>query len=160
MPFQHPLSTLLSGVMAARGMLANPAMFAEPRVPSLSTITASHPPQQHSQPAISPPVPITVPSTPSSSSYTSCPCSRPTPLECVREYVSLALQYGGPFVTHHRHLQFMLYSSLSRAERDELGECRSLGGLVDFMRLRGWWHDNMPDQSAVSTLADTFSTVL
>mmetsp|Transcript_39915 Transcript_39915/g.78474 ORF Transcript_39915/g.78474 Transcript_39915/m.78474 type:complete len:97 (+) Transcript_39915:62-352(+) len=87
--------TGVDGVMSARGILANPAMFNGD-----STI----------------------------------------PVACLRDYLQLALEYGGPFTIHHHHLMFMMHGHISRAERHEFSLIRSMAGLIDFFRERDWWH--------------------
>ena len=62
------------------------------------------------------------------------------PLECVVDYLKLALEYGAaPFIVHHHQLAFMLREHLSRAERLEFQTLTSMSALVDFFTDRNWW---------------------
>lgn len=85
--------TGVDGVMSARGILANPALFA---------------------------------------GY------KQVPLDCVKEYLDLALQYGGRFSVHHHHLMFMLQRYLPRAERLHFSSLNTMAAVVDFFSARGW----------------------
>lgn len=91
--------TNADGVLCARGLLSNPALFAGYKAP---------------------------------------------PLACFAQYLDLALQYGGSFPIHHNHLMFMMFPHLAKAERYEFSRLRSLAGIVDFFRERGWWAQNGP----------------
>lgn len=61
------------------------------------------------------------------------------PLDCVIDYLQLALKYGGLFTTHHHHLMFMLFGRVSKADRREFSLLRSLPGILDYFHMRGWF---------------------
>jgi tRNA-dihydrouridine synthase 4 len=82
-------STGVDGVMAARGILENPAMFAGASV---------------------------------------------TPVECVQQWVRIALDIGTPFTTFHHHLIYMCERILSRAERRIFNSLSSTSAVIDFLR--------------------------
>jgi tRNA-dihydrouridine synthase 4 len=86
-------STGVNGVMSARGILANPALFKG---------------YDH------------------------------VPLECVQDYLDLALQYGGRFAIHHHHFMFMVHRHLNRPERVEFSKLNSMAAVIDFFRERLW----------------------
>ncbi|CAL4099456.1 unnamed protein product, partial [Meganyctiphanes norvegica] len=81
--------TNVNGVMAARGMLANPAMFA---------------------------------------GYNT------TPLECVQDWVDIALSTGTHFSCFHHHLIYMLEKSFTRAERRYFNILGSTSGVISFLK--------------------------
>ncbi|XP_005100580.1 tRNA-dihydrouridine(20a/20b) synthase [NAD(P)+]-like [Aplysia californica] len=81
--------TGVDGVMAARGILANPAMYA---------------------------------------GY------KDTPLQCVQDWVDIALSIGTQFPCFHHHLIFMLEHILSKAERNVFNSLASLSAVLDFLR--------------------------
>lgn len=83
---KHPLS--FTGVMAARGILENPAMYA---------------------------------------GYES------TPLECVKDFVNIALSTGTSFSCFHHHLIYMLEKSLSRSERRYFNVLGSTSGVINYL---------------------------
>lgn len=86
--------TKCDGIMSARGILANPALYA---------------------------------------GY------KDIPMECIIDYLKLALEYGGKFSIHHHHLLYMLYRHLSRPERLVFAQLTSMLGILDFFEDRGWW---------------------
>lgn len=77
-----------TGVMAARGILENPAMYA---------------------------------------GYES------TPLECVKDFVNIAVSTGTPFSCFHHHLIYMLEKSLSRSERRYFNVLGSTSGVISYL---------------------------
>uniref|UniRef100_A0A3B3T7L3 tRNA-dihydrouridine synthase n=1 Tax=Paramormyrops kingsleyae TaxID=1676925 RepID=A0A3B3T7L3_9TELE len=83
------LHTRVDGVMAARGLLANPAMFA---------------------------------------GYEN------TPLECVWDWVDIALEHGTPFTCFHHHLIYMLERVSSPAERRVFNALSSTSAVIDYLR--------------------------
>jgi len=54
------------------------------------------------------------------------------PIECVEDYLELAMLYGGRFNIHHHHLMFMMHKHLGRAERLQFANLCSMAGVVDF----------------------------
>ncbi|XP_042874992.1 uncharacterized protein LOC122255146 [Penaeus japonicus] len=80
--------TGVDGVMAARGILENPAMYA---------------------------------------GYES------TPLECVKDFVNIALSTGTSFSCFHHHLIYMLEKSLSRSERRYFNVLGSTSGVINYL---------------------------
>jgi tRNA-dihydrouridine synthase 4 len=87
-------TTGAKGIMSARGILANPAIF----------------------------------------QYVES-----VPLECISDYLDLAIQYGeGRFAIHHHHLMFMLSRYLSRGERTQFAHLCSMSGIIDFFAERNW----------------------
>eukprot|EP00741_Cyanophora_paradoxa_P010200 tig00020510_g9875.t1 len=85
--------TGVHGVMAARGLLQNPALFSGHDTP---------------------------------------------PLECALDFLRIATELGTSFTTTHTHLMFMLLGVQDRHERREFNSLRSLAGVVDFFRDRGY----------------------
>ncbi|XP_048863870.1 tRNA-dihydrouridine(20a/20b) synthase [NAD(P)+]-like isoform X1 [Brienomyrus brachyistius] len=83
------LRTGVDGVMVARGLLANPAMFA---------------------------------------GYEN------TPLECVWDWVDIALEHGTPFTCFHQHLIYMLERVSSPAERRVFNALSSTSAVIDYLR--------------------------
>ncbi|XP_047146871.1 tRNA-dihydrouridine(20a/20b) synthase [NAD(P)+]-like isoform X1 [Hydra vulgaris] len=84
--------TGVNGVMAAQGMLNNPAMYAGYEV---------------------------------------------TPLQCVKDWVNIALSLGTPFVTFHHHLIFMLDKWLSnKGEKMLFNNLSSVAAVLDFLEDR------------------------
>lgn len=81
--------TGVDGVMAARGILANPAMYA---------------------------------------GY------KDTPMQCVQDWVDIALATGTPFPCFHHHLIYMLEHNLGRAERAVFNSLASASAVMDFLR--------------------------
>lgn len=81
--------TGVNGVMAARGMLSNPAMFA---------------------------------------GYDS------TPLQCVTDWVNIALSHGTSFTNFHHHLMYMLEKVTSKAERRVFSELKSTAAVLDYLK--------------------------
>ncbi|KAK7084618.1 tRNA-dihydrouridine(20a/20b) synthase [NAD(P)+]-like protein [Halocaridina rubra] len=81
-------ATEVNGVMAARGILDNPAMFA---------------------------------------GYDF------TPLECVKDWLDLALSSGTHFSCFHHHLIYMLNKSLTRAEKKHFNVLGSASGVLTFL---------------------------
>ncbi|XP_063845447.1 tRNA-dihydrouridine(20a/20b) synthase [NAD(P)+]-like isoform X2 [Scylla paramamosain] len=56
-----------------------------------------------------------------------------TPLECVREWVHLALSTGTPFTCFHHHLIYMLEHTLTRAERRYFNILTSTTGVLAYL---------------------------
>nr|XP_016849499.1 PREDICTED: tRNA-dihydrouridine(20a/20b) synthase [NAD(P)+]-like isoform X1 [Anolis carolinensis] len=77
------------GVMVARGLLANPAMFA---------------------------------------GY------EETPLECVQDWVHIALEHGTPFMCFHHHLMYMLERITSKQEKKIFNVLSSTSAVLDYLR--------------------------
>ncbi|XP_058968110.2 tRNA-dihydrouridine(20a/20b) synthase [NAD(P)+]-like isoform X1 [Pocillopora verrucosa] len=82
--------TGVSGVMAARGILNNPAMFA---------------------------------------GYQS------TPLQCVADWVDVALSLGIPFTNFHHHLIYMLEKVTTKADRRVFSELKSIPSVLEYLRV-------------------------
>ncbi|XP_028810052.1 tRNA-dihydrouridine(20a/20b) synthase [NAD(P)+]-like [Denticeps clupeoides] len=80
--------TGVDGVMAARGLLANPAMFA---------------------------------------GY------EETPLDCVWDWVDVALEHGTPFTCFHHHLIYMLERISSQPERKVFNTLSSTSAVIDYL---------------------------
>lgn len=80
--------TGVNGVMAARGILNNPAMYA---------------------------------------GY-NC-----TPLQCVTDWVDIALSLGTPFSCFHHHLMYMLEKVTTKAERRVFSELKSTAAVLDYL---------------------------
>ncbi|XP_029922946.1 tRNA-dihydrouridine(20a/20b) synthase [NAD(P)+]-like isoform X1 [Myripristis murdjan] len=80
--------TGVDGVMAARGLLANPAMFA---------------------------------------GY------EDTPLECVWDWVDIAIEQGTPFTCFHHHLIYMLERVSSQPERKVFNSLSSTSAVIDYL---------------------------
>ncbi|KAK8741667.1 hypothetical protein OTU49_002328, partial [Cherax quadricarinatus] len=80
--------TGVNGVMAARGMLENPAMYAGYKT---------------------------------------------TPLECVKDWVNIALSTGTHFTCFHHHLIYMMEKSLTRAERRYFNVLGSTSGVLTYL---------------------------
>ncbi|XP_039523820.1 tRNA-dihydrouridine(20a/20b) synthase [NAD(P)+]-like [Pimephales promelas] len=80
--------TGVDGVMAARGLLANPAMFA---------------------------------------GY------EETPLQCVWDWVDIAVEHGTPFSCFHHHLIYMLERITSQPERRVFNTLSSTSAVIDFL---------------------------
>ncbi|KAJ0022144.1 hypothetical protein NQD34_009634 [Periophthalmus magnuspinnatus] len=81
--------TGVDGVMSARGLLANPAMFA---------------------------------------GY------EDTPLQCVWDWVDLAIEHGTPFTCFHQHLIYMLERVTSQPERKVFNSLYSTSGVIDYLQ--------------------------
>ncbi|KAH3880911.1 tRNA-dihydrouridine(20a/20b) synthase [NAD(P)+]-like [Dreissena polymorpha] len=81
--------TGVQGVMSARGMLQNPAMFT-----GLEN----------------------------------------TPLQCMEDWVAIALQYGTPFSIFHHHLMYMCERIMSKAERRIFNSLPSTAAVLDYLR--------------------------
>ncbi|XP_027044033.1 tRNA-dihydrouridine(20a/20b) synthase [NAD(P)+]-like [Pocillopora damicornis] len=82
--------TGVGGVMAARGILNNPAMFA---------------------------------------GYQS------TPLQCVTDWVDVALSLGTPFTNFHHHLIYMLEKVTTKADRRVFSELKSIPSVLEYLRV-------------------------
>uniref|UniRef100_A0A8C4RPZ6 tRNA-dihydrouridine synthase n=2 Tax=Erpetoichthys calabaricus TaxID=27687 RepID=A0A8C4RPZ6_ERPCA len=82
------LLTGVDGVMAARGLLANPAMFAG---------------------------------------------SEDTPLECVWDWVDVAMKHGTPFTCFHHHLMYMMEKITSQQEKKVFNSLSSTAGVIDYL---------------------------
>ncbi|XP_016125942.1 tRNA-dihydrouridine(20a/20b) synthase [NAD(P)+]-like isoform X2 [Sinocyclocheilus grahami] len=80
--------TGVDGVMAARGLLTNPAMFA---------------------------------------GY------EETPLQCVWDWVDIAVEHGTPFTCSHHHLIYMLERISSQPERRVFNNLSSTSAVIDFL---------------------------
>ncbi|XP_048466545.1 tRNA-dihydrouridine(20a/20b) synthase [NAD(P)+]-like [Rhincodon typus] len=80
--------TGVDGVMAARGLLANPAMFA---------------------------------------GYDE------TPLQCVRDWVDIALEHGTPYTCFHHHLMYMLERITSKQEKKIFNALSSMSAVLDYL---------------------------
>lgn len=80
--------TGVDGVMAARGLLTNPAMFA---------------------------------------GY------EETPLQCVWDWVDIAVEHGTPFTCFHHHLIYMLERITSQPERRVFNNLSSTSAVIDFL---------------------------
>lgn len=80
--------TGVNGVMAARGILSNPAMYA------------------------------------------GYDC---TPLQCVADWVDIALSLGTPFTSFHHHLMYMLEKVTSKAERRVFSDLKSTAAVLDYL---------------------------
>ncbi|XP_066962681.1 tRNA-dihydrouridine(20a/20b) synthase [NAD(P)+]-like isoform X5 [Macrobrachium rosenbergii] len=80
--------TGVNGVMSARGILENPAMYA---------------------------------------GYDS------TPIECVKDWVSIALSTGTHFSCFHHHLIYMLNKSLTRADKKYFNVLGSIPGVLNYL---------------------------
>eukprot|EP01083_Nonionella_stella_P075519 205347_1 len=93
-------ATGAQGVMCARGILSNPAMY---------------------------------------SGYDTCP------MECITDYLSLAMQFEGRFNIHHHHLMYMLKPYLTKSEQRDFNTRKSMVSLIDFMSERDWISDNFHD---------------
>ena len=78
-----------AGVMSARGILNNPAMFAG---------------YEH------------------------------TPLECVQDWVEIALETGAAFQTFHHHLMYMLENISCRAEKRVFNSLSSTTAVLDYLK--------------------------
>ncbi|XP_013399266.1 tRNA-dihydrouridine(20a/20b) synthase [NAD(P)+]-like [Lingula anatina] len=81
--------TGVDGVMAARGILQNPAMYA---------------------------------------GYDA------TPVQCVRDWLDIALSQGLSFTTFHHHLMYMLEKVMSRSERRLFNSLSSITAVLDYLR--------------------------
>lgn len=81
--------TGVTGVMAARGLLANPAMFTG---------------------------------------------AESTTLECLQDWVDIAVQLGTPLQLFHQHLMFMLDGVMPKADRRIFNSLSSTSAVVDFLR--------------------------
>jgi tRNA-dihydrouridine synthase 4 len=56
-----------------------------------------------------------------------------TPVECVKEFVRLALGYGmNSFLIHH-HLMDMLDKTLSRAEKKQFNDLSGTAACIDYL---------------------------
>lgn len=82
-------NTGVNGVMAARGILENPAMYA---------------------------------------GYES------TPIQCISDWVRLALTVGTPFTCFHHHLIYMCEKGQTRAERRVFNSLSSTAAVIDYIR--------------------------
>lgn len=80
---------LFVGVMVARGLLANPALFA---------------------------------------GY------EETPLQCVQDWVDIALEQGTPFTCFHHHLMYMLERVTSKQEKKIFNVLSSTSAVLDYLR--------------------------
>ncbi|XP_053728742.1 tRNA-dihydrouridine(20a/20b) synthase [NAD(P)+]-like isoform X1 [Synchiropus splendidus] len=80
--------TGVDGVMAARGLLANPAMFAG---------------------------------------------FEDTPLQCVWDWVDLALEHGTPFTCFHNHLMYMLERVSSQPEKKVFNALSSVSAVIEYL---------------------------
>uniref|UniRef100_A0A8D0HPJ4 tRNA-dihydrouridine synthase n=1 Tax=Sphenodon punctatus TaxID=8508 RepID=A0A8D0HPJ4_SPHPU len=78
-----------NGVMAARGLLANPSIF---------------------------------------SGY------EETPLECIQDWVDIALEHGTPFTCFHHHLMYMMERITSKQEKKVFNVLSSTSAVLDYLR--------------------------
>eukprot|EP01006_Ploeotia_vitrea_P060725 TRINITY_DN76443_c0_g1_i1.p1 TRINITY_DN76443_c0_g1~~TRINITY_DN76443_c0_g1_i1.p1 ORF type:complete len:308 (+),score=13.31 TRINITY_DN76443_c0_g1_i1:39-962(+) len=78
----------VNGVMSARGLLYNPALFS-------GALT--------------------------------------TPMECVKDYIDLAMQHGTQLQNFQHHLSCMLKDTITRDKRLELQRVASVGGMLEFL---------------------------
>ncbi|XP_021155605.1 tRNA-dihydrouridine(20a/20b) synthase [NAD(P)+]-like isoform X1 [Columba livia] len=76
------------GIMVARGLLANPAMFA---------------------------------------GY------EETPLECIQDWVDIALEHGTPFTCFHHHLMYMMERITSKQEKKVFNALSSTSAVLDYL---------------------------
>jgi len=60
------------------------------------------------------------------------------PLECITDYLEMSLMLGGHFVTHQHHMSYMM-RGVSKADRKTFNQLRSMAGIIDFWKERGWW---------------------
>ncbi|KAG8142631.1 putative tRNA-dihydrouridine synthase protein [Naja naja] len=86
---RHSEFTTNQGVMVARGLLANPALFA---------------------------------------GY------EDTPLQCVQDWVDIALEQGTPFTCFHHHLMYMLERVTSKQEKKIFNVLSSMSAVLDYLR--------------------------
>lgn len=108
-------ATGADGVMAARGLLRNPALFARINEAVAAAAGAGG---GDAEAAVEP--------------------FDVTPLEAVYDYLHLAASVGTPWGIMHRHLAWMLFGVLGRADkRRELNACASLAGALDFLDAEG-----------------------
>ena len=56
-----------------------------------------------------------------------------TPLECVKDWVSISLSTGTHFTCFHHHLIYMLNKSLTRAEKKYFNVLGSVPGVIDYL---------------------------
>lgn len=56
-----------------------------------------------------------------------------TPLECVKDFVNIAVSTGTPFSCFHHHLIYMMEKSLSRSERRYFNVLGSTSGVISFL---------------------------
>jgi hypothetical protein len=56
--------------------------------------------------------------------------------------LNLSLHSGGGFVIHQNHLLYMMYNSLSPADRNQFRLLTSLNACVDFLKVRNLWSDD------------------
>lgn len=82
------LILIFAGVMSARGLLANPALFAGYEY---------------------------------------------TPLQCVWDWVDIALKHGTPFTCFHHHLIYMLERITSQPERKLFNGLSSTSAVIDYL---------------------------
>ncbi|KAL7976270.1 hypothetical protein Chor_002489 [Crotalus horridus] len=83
------IPVVANGVMVARGLLANPALFA---------------------------------------GY------EDTPLQCVQDWVDIALEQGTPFTCFHHHLMYMLERVTSKQEKKIFNVLSSTSAVLDYLR--------------------------
>lgn len=57
-----------------------------------------------------------------------------TPEQCVREFLDIGMRFGSPFKLLHHHLAFMMYPSLSRADKQVFGSLQSTPAILDWMQ--------------------------
>jgi hypothetical protein len=88
--------------MSARGVLSNPALFVEERMP----------------------------------------------VSVLSDYLRLAEEYGGRFSLHSHHLQWMMDGKVTKAEKIEFGQLRSLIGVREWMEERGWLSEQGNEDNA------------
>lgn len=102
--------TGVDGVMSARGLLANPALFAG-----------------HEE----------------------------TPLECLQDFVDIALTVGGITTRcFHQHIAMMLFNAMSRFERNEFYALKSVPSILNWLHDRGLISTELAMKDAYGLLLD------
>lgn len=102
--------TGVDGVMSARGLLANPALFAG-----------------HEE----------------------------TPLECLADFVDIALTVGGITTRcFHQHIAMMLFNAMSRYERNEYNALKSVPSILNWLHDRGLISTDLAMKDAHRLLSD------
>jgi tRNA-dihydrouridine synthase 4 len=70
------------------------------------------------------------------------------PISCICSYFNLAQQFGGSFRIDHHHLMFMLSDYLSKMERKQFNELRSLVSIQKFFEQRNWIDTGTSEQTS------------